>query len=313
MKNFLFIINPVSGNGKWEKVRPVFENATRDLANTRYFFTRYPGNGREIAEEQKNNFDVIVAVGGDGTVHEVINGFGEDSKNIFAVLPIGSGNDFAHAINMSNNFTDNLNMILQAKHVKFLDMPKISYTDLDSLDSDHDSPDKNHDIHESYFINSLGIGFDALVSHLSKENIALKGIFRYLLAVFKALIRYKALDVEADFDGEKFSGKKLLIAVGNGKTSGGGFYLNPAAEPDDKQLDVCMADDFSFFKILRVLPLTLFGKHIKTSGINNFAFKKATINLKEPNYLHMEGEVATKNLREVTIELSEKRLPVIVP
>lgn len=262
----------------------------------------YPGHAEEIARENKSKYDVIVAVGGDGTVFEIINGLGEDACNILGVLPTGSGNDFARTCSLRKDFEQNLNILLTAKHVKYFDMPKVVYSCFDESDISH----------TRYFVNSLGIGFDALVAYLAKQNVALKGLRRYLLAVFKALMSYKPVEATVQFDNEVFSGKNLLFAVGNGKTSGGGFYLNPKAEPDDKILNICFAENFGIFKILRFLPFAVAGRHINKSGITNIEFEKATFKLNTPNYLHMEGEVETKNLKELTIELCQNRIPVIV-
>jgi len=302
MKRYLFIINPVAGNRQWDKVSSIFYSITEKYTNIRHLFCMYPGHATEIARENKSKYDVIIAVGGDGTAFEVVNGLGEEVNNILGVLPIGSGNDFARTANILKDFTSNLKILLEAKHVKYFDIPKVTYYNTNEPEI----------INQKYFINSLGIGFDAFVAYLAKENVALTGILRYLLAVFKALMNYKPLNAEAVFDNEIFIGEKLLFSIGNGKTSGGGFYLNPAAEPDDKFLNACFADNFGILKILRFLPFAVLGRHLNKSGIYSLEFKNAKIKLSNSGFLHLDGEVVTKNLKEISVEICENRLPIIV-
>jgi len=302
MKKFLFVINPVSGNKSWNKYKELFHSAISDHNFIDFIMTEKPGHATHIAKNNKCLYDVIVAVGGDGTVNEVINGLEDTYPSIFGVLPIGSGNDFARTAGMTSDFSENMDLILRTNNVKYFNTGKISF-------SSSNSPVLNN---SSYFINALGIGFDAFVAHLSHETKYLTGFIRYFWAVLKGLLKYKALEVEGLFDGHrKISGSKILVDIGNGKTSGGGFYLNPAAKPDDDLFDVCTAEDFSLLKILRILPLAIKGLHINKPGIESFTFKEANINLSIGNYVHADGEVIGKDVKRIHIKLCDNRIPVI--
>jgi YegS/Rv2252/BmrU family lipid kinase len=302
LKKFLFIVNPVSGGGRWHKVEKTFNRAAENNAKIDKIICRYPGHAKEIAESMKRKYEVIVAVGGDGTVHEVLNGIGEKGNNIFGVLPIGSGNDFARLCGHNENFEENLKNLLYYKSVKYFNIGRVSFTE-----HDLSSPLKSY-----IFINSLGIGFDAFAAWFASQNRRLNGLPKYLAAVLKALFLYKPLEAEAEFDGVKFAGLKLLFAIGNGKTSGGGFPLNPLADPCDGLLDACFADAFSITRILKFLPMAVTGRHINKSGINNLTFSSGKIKLNNAAHMHIEGEVVSKNLKEAFIEILTDRLSVIV-
>ena len=296
----LFVINPVAGRGRSIKLLPKLKDYLKKYADTtELYITEKKGSATEFISGLNNEFKTIVAVGGDGTINEVINGINLDNDVNLAVLPCGSGNDFAKTIGMNNNYEKNIHSIFNNNCTSLLDVGKINYCD------------NNNSFKTKLFINSCGIGFDALVAFLIKKNSFLVGLPLYLSAVFKALYTYNAIKVRAIFDSQKVEGTKLLISIGNGKTSGGGFILNPFAVLDDGKLDVCLINDFSKAKIIRNLAKAISGKHYTIKGVDLFKFKNCRINLETPNYLHLDGEVITENLTEAEISIFEKRIRVI--
>lgn len=300
-KKKLFIVNPVAGRGRSIKLLPKLKNYLNKFSNsTELFITEKKGNATEFLKGLNNDYGTIIAVGGDGTVNEVINGINLDYNPSLAVLPCGSGNDFAKAIGMNQSFEKNINKIFNNNHSTYIDIGQIKYFE-----------ENNKSANLKFFINSCGIGFDAYVAFLIKSNNFLKGLPLYLSAVFKALATYNPIKINALFDLQKVECNKLLVSIGNGKTSGGGFLLNPFAELDDGILDVCLVNDFPKLKIILNLVKAIYGKHYTIKGVDLFKFNSCNINLEYPNYLHLDGEVMTSRLLKAEINVFEKKIRVI--
>ena len=228
MKKFLYIVNPVAGNGRGERSIEVINSYCKTNGiNYQIHITEYPLHATKIAKENHSDFSHIIAVGGDGTVNEVLNGISLNNRIIFAALQIGTGNDLVKNFNYSTELIDILEIIHseEKQNIKEIDIGKVNYTTGNSSDN-----------LEHYFINNLGIGFDAYVGYLNQHNKRLKGVASYVLAVFKALINYNMVNCEVTFNNTKISGNKLMLTIGNGISSGGGFYLTPRAIIDDNLL-----------------------------------------------------------------------------
>jgi diacylglycerol kinase (ATP) len=298
----LFIINPVAGRGRCSKLLPKLKNYLKNYAaSTEIYVTEQKGGATEFLKGMNNNYHTIVAVGGDGTINEIINGICPDKDVCLAVLPCGSGNDFAKAIGMDRDYEKSLYSIFNNNCASLIDVGKISYIENNN----------ENFITNRLFINSCGIGFDALVAYLIKNTNLLTGLPLYLSAVFKAIFTYRPIKINASVDTHMFQGVKLLISIGNGKTSGGGFILNPFAELDDNKLDACLINDFSKIKILKNLTKAISGKHYSIKGVDLYKFKTCKIDLEEPNFLHLDGEVLSSRLTKAEITLEESKLKVI--
>ncbi len=298
---YLIIFNPEAGKGKGKKLLKNFQRKLKNISNCDLIITDKVGAASNITQNQKYFFDVIVAVGGDGTVHEVINGLGADFNTILGVLPIGSGNDFARSLNLNGTLEHNFNNIFINPLVANIDAGIVRIKEFGK-----------NDFKTFHFANSVGIGFDGYVAFLGHNHKFLRGIWLYLYSVIKALFNFKGMNIYASFDDITVEGKKLLIAIGNGKTSGGGFMLNPSAEIDDEYLNACIADNVSKLRILQLLPKAIFGKHTKEPEINLLQFKRAKITLSEPHFVHSDGEILTSNAKELEIFLMDRKLKVIM-
>lgn len=239
--------------------------------------TERKGHATEIVKYHLDEFEVFCSVGGDGTLNEVANGLVPVNGKTLAVLPCGSGNDFAKTISIGTSLENDLTIIRNGK-IKPVDYGSLSY-----------SEDKNNI--KIYFINSLGFGFDALVAQLIKKTKYLKGSVLYLYAVIKALKQFDYVTMKTSFDENENSRSNVLAAIGNGKFSGGGFMLNPTASIDDKLLDVCVINKISIPTIIQKLPLAIFGKHTHLPYVQIHKFRQGSIQLDKPAYIHLDGEV----------------------
>jgi YegS/Rv2252/BmrU family lipid kinase len=302
MKKYLFIVNPVAGNGNGKKVLPIIRNElTKRKLHHKIVLTEEPKHATAIVKEYKNEFNHFVSVGGDGTLNEVINGLDYETAPILGVLPVGSGNDFSHNIGLNKNFNYNLNLNTNAHH-------QIIKTDIGIVEYKSAG---SEEIYEKKFVNSLGIGFDAYVAYLNQNHKVLSGISSYLVAVIKALMKLQNLEVEAQIDDKEISGEKLLISIGNGKTTGGGFYLTPKADVSDNKFDLCVIEKINRLKLIRKLPLAMVNKLDKVREVSMLTFNKAEILLKTPYYVHVDGEIISDAVEHLKVSILKQQLDII--
>lgn len=303
MAKYIFIVNPIAGKGRGKKIAPELKSILdNSICSYELFFTSRKNDAMNFVSglpKSENYF--VIAVGGDGTVNEIVNGFGENSKNTLGVLPIGSGNDFARSINLLGDWKVVLKHILKSNSTKTIDLSLISFTESNS-----------NIYNQRYFACNCGVGFDAQVAYLANQNSVLRGLPLYLLSVFKTMRVYKSANYSGSFDNYILSGQKLLIAVGNGVTSGGGFKLNPNANNSDGLLDYCIAKDMSNIDILKVLPKAIGGNHLTSRLIEYGTFSKAEFSVSAPVYIHIDGEVVSRFANQIKIEIIPKSLKVIV-
>ena|ERR1035437_1508828 len=133
--------------------------------------------------------------------------------------------------------------------------------------------------------------FNALVAEINQTNKIFSGLLAYILSVIYSISHYKPIDAEIQINDNSIQGLKLLISVGNGKTAGGGFFLNPDAEIDDNLLDICIIESLTKFNIVRHLPKSLTNKIKNVKEVSLQRFTNANINLKKPFIVHADGEI----------------------
>jgi len=304
LNKYLFLVNPAAGKGKALKTVPVIEKYFKEIGNSEYeiILSQAPKHLIDIAKRSCNHdFTHIIAVGGDGTVNEIINGLEINSNIYFALLPVGSGNDFARSLHLPKDVISNLKLILNADAI----IKSVNITEVDIIDYNSTISSK------TFIINSLGIGFDALVADLNQKNKIFSGLLSYIVAVLYAISSYRAICIELLINNQKINGSKLLIAVGNGKTSGGGFFLNPDAEIDDDLLDICIIDSLTKLNMIRHLPKALLNKIKEVKEVSLHRFTTANISLKKPCLVHGDGEIISRNAVGITIKLLKDKIKVI--
>ena len=303
MKNYLYIVNPTSGKGRGKKTIEVIQKYcdSKSKKNT-IIETKYPLHATEIAAQEGGNYSHIVSVGGDGTLNEVVNGIKNPNEIILGVLPVGSGNDFIKNIGLGNSIMDNLAFIHNSGNSEVIkvDVGNVVYKDK------NDSNSKTHK-----FINNLGIGFDAYVGKLNQQNKVFSGISSYIYSVIKALFNYKMIDVDISFNDIHINSEKLMLSIGNGISSGGGFYLNPHALIDDGQLDISIFDKITRRRLLTALPLALLNKIDSVPEAKQSRTDSIKIKLKTPYYAHCDGEIISEQLEEATISVDKQFLRLI--
>ncbi len=305
MDKFLFIINPISGNGRGKKLAPVIQTfLENNKINSDLKFTQSPKHATEIVKQEIGNYDVLVSVGGDGTLNEIVNGISDNyyDKISLGVLPIGTGNDFVKNISLSNEIDENLKIITGiSQNIQ----NKIDLGIIEFQNGNNDNYQKHT------FINGAGIGFDAYVGALTQNNKYLPGIFAYLFSVVKALFNFKMISGIFNINGNVISGSKLMISIGNGISHGGGFYLTPDAKINDGELNISIFDKISRTRLLIALPKALINKIKTVPEASFYKTNSIDIKLQLPYYLHCDGEIVSNSLTTAKIRILSKVLTII--
>jgi YegS/Rv2252/BmrU family lipid kinase len=296
-----FIVNPVSGNGKTRKVLPHLVGIAKKLGlNFDLQLTKAPEHATELASDSSGDFDVMVAVGGDGTVNEVAAG-AVKSQKIMGVIPTGTGNDFARALGKLSEW------IPSGKHlhdyIHRIVSGRVRAIDVGTIQIDNK---------KLFFVNGVGVGFDAEVAKESLNIYRLKGLSKYLLSVIRTLSKYKSSLMKIELDDCVIEQKTFLIAIGNGVSSGGGFLLTPHALLDDGILDACIVSDVSIPKVLQVLPRVLNGTHEKHPEVTMTKTRHIKIWSESPVLIHRDGEVSSSRVNDIEVQVVPGSLKVIV-
>lgn len=288
--------NPAAGRGR---VGALVEKIEREFKSRgiRYEILLTRSRGEASALARNAAFRVVVALGGDGTVHEVANGIAGTDR-VLGVLPAGSGNDFVKSIGVSSRLDQALDTLISGNERR-IDLGEVRL---------------GGNSHTIFFVNGLGIGFDASVAERVQEMRFFSGTLLYVAAVLRTLGQYRApqFSVQLEDNGD-YTARNLLIAVGNGMCAGGGFYLTPEAKNDDGLLDVCIIKDLPVHKILRIMPLVMKGKHCSLPEVTYTKAPqlKVSTQLPESFTVHADGEILGRGVSTIGISIADTALSVI--
>lgn len=289
---WFFVVNATAGQGKTgKKINQLI------LALNKYNFdyeieiTKYAGHGIELAGRAvKAGFEKIIAVGGDGTANEVMNGILNQDKSgkiVLGIIPEGGGNDFARVFHLSSDITKSILRLKQHKIIN-IDVGKVE---------------------KYYFLNSLGMGFDAVAVKYASEMKRVNGLLRYLLAIFKAMVKYKNYDIELEVNGETKKLNFTIFSVGNGQYCGGGIKLTPLAKVDDGLLDVGIVTGLTRRRLLKILPQALQGKHLHHPEVEMLKTKYLKVRSEYDIPLYLDGDIPKlEDPQNIEVEILKDRL-----
>lgn len=287
----LFLVNPIAGRGKARSIVPIIKEVCKSLkTDYQIKFTSCPGDATNIAKDAaKEGYDRIIAVGGDGTLNEVLNGIvGEESA--LGVVPGGSGNDFIKSINKSRDIRkivrDNIN-------------GQIRMADIG-------------DCGGRYFINIASAGFDALAAY-NVEQIKkfFSGKIAYIAAAVKSITRHKGIRVKVRIDGNEIEEDMLLLSVANGKYYGGGLLPAPKAEIDDGLFDICLIRNIPKFKFIGLAPKYMSGNLDGIEEVRCIRGKKVELESDDYFYINVDGEVLYK--KQIDFSILPRSIKIIAP
>jgi len=263
--------------------------------------TQSAGDGVRIAQQAvAEGARRVLCVGGDGTIHEVVNGLltaGGELPDI-GVVPLGTGNDFYRIVGAPKDIGGAIG-VLKGGHIRRVDVGKVEW-----------------DGQERYFVNLMGVGLDVEVL-LRRERVRrLSGMAQYLAALVTAIASFRPVEVEVELaGGEVIREPTMLSAITVGPSVGGGIMLNPTAEADDGLLDLCFIRKLSGLQVLRYVPKVIRGKHEGLDGfhlrkLTHATFRSAT---GRPMPFELDGELMPAASSAIEISMIPGAVGVFVP
>lgn len=291
MKDILFILNPIAGGGLALELEELIHKEMKGKCiNYKLKLTEGPRDAIKLAEEGiREGSNIIVAVGGDGTINEIAQILVNTDIPI-GIIPGGSGNDLARSLGLPLDPKAALDNILNNEKSKI----DIGY------------------VNGELFLNIASTGLDAaVVKGAKKYKVKYKGNMAYTISLIENLIKFKKKEIEIEIDGKVIKEKAYLVAVGNGKTYGGGFNVLPMAELDDGYFHICIVKKATKLALLIVFPSILFSKHtVFKRYVSIYKGKKVKITTKEELYLNVDGELLDLP-EETNFEINQRRLNII--
>jgi diacylglycerol kinase (ATP) len=288
------IVNPSAGRGAGARIAPEAHERLRQ-AGTRceIQFTRGPGEMRAlVAAALREGVDCVAVAGGDGSVNEAVNGYVGVAREhqAFAVIPLGTGNDFAKMLGVANDWRLACDRILSGTRRRV------------------DAGRCNGHI----FANGIGAGFDAQVALEANAIRWLRGNAVYGVALARTLVlRYATPNARIVHDRGVIEGPITMLAAANGTTYGGAFRIAPGADIVDGMLDLMVADRLSRAGIIGFIPHVLRGTHIGRSGVTFVRTRQLVVETDEPLVVHADGEIIDRAARRLEVLVLPGALRVV--
>jgi YegS/Rv2252/BmrU family lipid kinase len=296
------IINPNADLGRAWRMASDLRPVVDEFGGADWTGTVYPTHASELARQAaEEGYELVVAVGGDGTIHEVINGLmlvpGEQRPRL-GVVPMGTGNDFAHSIGMDKRPSFALRQVMTGQPFR-IDIGKMQ----DNLGR------------TEYWDNTIGIGFDATVTIRSRNFPYLRGFLIYLIAVLQTiLLNHEAARMQVTSDQETWDEEMLMMVLCNGGREGGGFYIAPQAKNNDGIVDYVGVRRVSRPMMLRLLPEFMKGTHQRFPQVRMGTFQRLELQADRPLLIHTDGEIFAGfavDVRRLSVELLAGALEVV--
>ena len=289
----LFIINPVAGKGKSEQIIRIFEPMIEGKMPYIIETTKAKGEAAEIVKRYTSQEDYLVfAVGGDGTVNEVVNGMAGTSSSL-AILPTGSGNDFVRSLYGKYTIEELLSDLLEGKD-EAIDLVKIG---------------------KKYFLNISSVGLDAEVVYNANQYKKIRFIKKdmaYVISLFKTVFGPKGTRARVVMDGKEICDEPiLLLAVANGAFYGGGIPMVPTAKINDELLEVCLVRETRLRKIIKVLPKVFKAEHINAPEVEIYKAKEIEVEAIDGCKLNIDGEIVKTH--KVKMNIVPKGIKMRIP
>jgi diacylglycerol kinase (ATP) len=302
-KNAKLIVNPNSGKGKNkfpliesllgirsdqqrsfsvdEVVKYVSDYLENHDIRSQVCFTERAGHATELATSSLDEtIDLVVAVGGDGTINEVLNGLARSDMPM-AVIPLGTANVFSLEFGIPSDIEKACRIIVEG-NVQSIDLGRLG---------------------KKYFVCMAGVGFDAFV--IKKADRYLKrvlGAFSYMLVAMKEFLTYRFYPIFLTIDDQPIPRKGYFVIVGNTKYYGGQFFATPHADPSDGYLDVCI---FRYKNVLSALIYIFnmkFGRITENLSVEYFKAKKIKIEESGHHSVHVDAEYLCETPVEILVE-----------
>ncbi len=270
-RKILFVINPISGGkAKYNFPEKIDKYLDKSKFDYECVFTEYHGHGSILAAEAvKNGADILVAVGGDGTINEVAAEV-EGTDKLMGIIPFGSGNGLARSLG------------IPIRNVQAIQ--RINNLHVSKIDSGTFNGRK--------FFNMAGIGFDAQISSRFAENVK-RGLSSYIKIAFSEVSNYRSQYYRLNIDGKECEHKAFMISIANSSQYGNNAHISPFASLNDGLLDICILKPFPLYKF-PALVLRMFRKNThKSNYLEIIQGSKIIITRVNTGVVHLDGEPFT--------------------
>jgi diacylglycerol kinase (ATP) len=298
------IVNPVAANGavgkRWPQMRDILraEGGQFDAS-----FTTGPNHATELAREALSaGYRTIVAVGGDGTLNEVVNGLViegmVDPMVNLGIIPGGTGSDSVRTLGIPHDYRAACHCLLHSKP-DCIDLGLITCVS------------EGREI-QRYFLNAAGLGFDGEVAErVNRSSKALGGTIPFLSSLFVKLLTYQNKTVKVTLDGQqRLQQKANSIVVCNGRYVGGSMHIAPHAALDDGLFDVVIIGDTGRLEIIANVPRIYRGTHLSHPKVDEYRARKVRVKAQERMLLQADGELIGE--APVTFQIIPQALHVLV-
>ncbi len=269
----LIIYNPTSGKGKGKKVAfELFEYIKNKGLSSYLVESQSKSDLQENIKKLANSFELIFVCGGDGTFRDAIEAVQEIGADIpLALIPAGSGNDFAKSVGIIDQSTEELvDIYLKSEDIYVYGI----------------------DCNDDYLINVFGIGIDTAILKRRLGYRVLKGSFSYMASAFRTLFTYKPRKYRIKLDDIEIEDNLYIVAVGNGKYFGGGMMICPKADPYSEYFHVVMMKKANVFKLIKAFKNIYKGTHIDLPYIDSYLSKTVEIEfLDGKEYYNLDGDI----------------------
>jgi diacylglycerol kinase (ATP) len=301
------ILNPWAGRGTAGQRRPELEAALRAAGvNFDLVETHARGGATELTyHAMDRGYECVAAVGGDGTINEVVNGllggrerFGREAA--LGIVPFGTGSDFVKVL-------DGVEPNDMAGAVRRLATGRTRPVDVGLI-----SVESPAGTERRHFINGLGMGIDAQVAVESLKLISLKGFAIYLMAIIRALATYKSHVMTVRFDDYEVRRRLLFASVASGRSQGGGFLMTPEALIDDGLLDLCIVDKLRLDQIIRYLPMLMEGSHTRLRVVTMGRARHIEVTCQNGIPVATDGEVVATSATRVCVDVVPGAVQLVV-
>jgi YegS/Rv2252/BmrU family lipid kinase len=296
------IINPNADLGRTWRMAADLRPIVEEFGGADWAGTAYPTHATELARQAaEDGYRLLIAAGGDGTVHEIINGLmlvDSGKRPQLGIVPLGSGNDFAYNAGVEFQSDTALRNIF-TNQARKIDLARIE-----------DDTGRSE-----YFCNVLGIGFDAKTNIHARSVPIVRGFLMYFIAVLKTItLSHEAPRMTITTDGESWEDETLMITLCNGAREGGGFSVAPQAVVDDGWLDYVTIRNVSRPMMLRLVPEVMNGKHGRFSQVRLGKFRQLKLESEKEIVIHIDGEVYagfSSKVRNLSINIIPAALELI--
>ena len=287
-----FLFNAHSDSGNSTRIEKQLRKEINKLwPESEFILTQHDAVFWNDLKTELKDVQIIVACGGDGTVHKAGN-LAIHLNALLGVVPIGSGNDFAHMLGIPKSIPSALKLIKRQNN-RYLDAIKL-----------------NGDI-QCYCLNTAGLGLDGMANHYTNIYKKKVGKAGYLAGALKAIVKSHPFSCNLSIDGEIQSKNCLMVTACNGRREGGSFWVAPEADPDDGLLDLLVVHPMTTPARLLALPAFMLSGLEKLIDIERIRCRKVEVSTNRPVYIHVDGEYSDRKIQRVTLTIQESALKVI--